>query len=38
MLALSMGALFTAPWLMPEGYSWLTHTTSESAAQGLEGA
>jgi len=23
---------------MPPGYSWLTHTTSESAAQALEGA
>jgi len=38
MLALSMGALLTAPCLMPEGYTWLTHTTSESAAQGLAGA
>lgn len=23
---------------MPPGYAWLTHTTSESAAQGLDGA
>lgn len=23
---------------MPEGYSWVTHTISESAAQGIEGA
>jgi hypothetical protein len=38
LLALSLAALLLAPLLMPEGYSWLTHTTSESAAQGLEGA
>ncbi len=38
MLAFSMIALLTAPVLMPEGYSWITHTTSESAAQGLQGA
>lgn len=38
MLAFSMIALLTAPALMPEDYSWLTHTTSESAAQGLHGA
>lgn len=31
-------ALALAPALMPEGYSWLTHTTSESAAQGVRGA
>ncbi len=38
MLALSMTALLMAPMLMPGGYSWLIHTTSESAAQGLAGA
>jgi hypothetical protein len=38
LLALSLTALLVAPLLIPEGYSWLTHTTSESAAQGLEGA
>jgi hypothetical protein len=38
LLLLSAAALLTAPWLMPPGYSWLTHTTSESAAQALEGA
>lgn len=31
-------ALALAPLLMPQGYSWLQHTTSESAAQGLQGA
>jgi hypothetical protein len=31
-------ALALAPLLMPPTYSWLEHTTSESAAQGLEGA
>jgi len=38
LLAGSLVALLLAPTLMPEPYSWLTHTTSESAAQGLEGA
>jgi hypothetical protein len=38
LLALSALALLLAPSLMPEGYSWITHTTSESAAQNLEGA
>ncbi|MBW6465893.1 MAG: DUF998 domain-containing protein [Brevefilum sp.] len=38
LLALSVTALLLAPRLVPEGYSWLTHTTSESAAQGLKGA
>ena len=38
LLALSMAALLAAPVLMPEDYSWLTHTASESAAQGLHGA
>lgn len=31
-------ALAVAPLVMPEGYSWVTHTTSESAAQGVEAA
>lgn len=38
LLALSLAALLTAPILMPVEYSWISHTTSESAAQGLEGA
>lgn len=38
LLLLSMVALGTAPRLMPSGYSWLRHTTSESAAQGVPGA
>jgi hypothetical protein len=38
LLLLSAATLLAAPWLMPAGYSWLTHTTSESAAQALEGA
>lgn len=37
-LLVSGAALASAPLLMPEPYSWLSHTTSESAAQGLEGA
>jgi hypothetical protein len=37
-LVLSALALGLAPLLMPESYSWLSHTTSESAAQGVEGA
>ncbi|MBE2201688.1 MAG: DUF998 domain-containing protein [Anaerolinea sp.] len=37
-LLISAVALLAAPRLMPAGYSWLTHTTSESAAQGLAGA
>lgn len=31
-------ALAVAPALMPAGYSWVSHTTSESAAQALQGA
>lgn len=31
-------ALAVAPLVMPEGYSWVTHTTSESAAQGVQAA
>jgi hypothetical protein len=38
LLALSLGVLLLAPVLMPEGYTWLFHTTSEAAAQGLQGA
>lgn len=37
-LALSALALALAPLLMPPGYSWLAHTTSESAGQGVSGA
>jgi hypothetical protein len=36
-LAASAVALAVAPALMPVGYSWLSHTTSESAAQGVAG-
>lgn len=38
LLALSALSLWAAPQLMPRGYSPLMHTTSESAAQGLQGA
>ena len=31
-------ALALAPLLMPDAYSWVSHTTSESAAQGVSGA
>lgn len=34
-LSVSALALAVAPLFMPEGYSWVTHTTSESAAQGV---
>jgi hypothetical protein len=37
-LAGSAAAVGFAPALMPDGYSWLSHTTSESAAQGIRGA
>lgn len=37
-LAGSAVALLAAPALMPEGYSWVRMTTSESAAQGVSGA
>lgn len=37
-LAASAFALALAPALMPESYSWVRHTTSESAAQGIPGA
>jgi hypothetical protein len=36
-LAISVAALATAPALLPSGYSWISRTTSESAAQGLAG-
>ncbi len=35
-LATSLLALLVAPAFMPDSYSWVTHTTSESAAQGVE--
>ena len=38
MLLCSVLALLYAPVLMPASYHWLAHTTSESGAQGLEGA
>jgi hypothetical protein len=34
----SAAAVATAPVLMPASYSWLSNTTSESAAQGISGA
>lgn len=37
-LAGSLTALTLAPTLMPASYSWVSQTTSESAAQGVEGA
>jgi hypothetical protein len=37
-LAISALALTLAPLLMPESYSWVANTTSESAAQGMDGA
>lgn len=37
-LSVSAFALVVAPLFMPEGYSWVTHTTSESAAQGVGAA
>ena len=38
LLAVSFLLLLLAPLMMPAGYSWITHTTSESAAQGLVNA
>jgi hypothetical protein len=38
LLAISLRALLLAPSQMPASYSWLRHTTSESAAQGVPGA
>jgi hypothetical protein len=37
-LAASAVALGVAPMLMPHGYSWISGTISESAAQGVDGA
>jgi hypothetical protein len=34
----SATALFVAPSVLPASYSWLAHTTSEAAAQGVTGA
>ena len=38
LLIVSALALLLAPLMMPDSYSWLRHTTSESAAQGITGA
>jgi hypothetical protein len=38
MLFLSALCVGSAPFVVPEGYSWLTLSVSESAAQGLQGA
>jgi hypothetical protein len=38
LLIVSALALLLAPLMMPASYSWLRHTTSESAAQGVTGA
>lgn len=38
MLALSAAALALAPLAVADDYSWLAHTTSESAGQGTSGA
>ena len=38
LLVASAVCLATAPLLLPSSYSWVAHTTSESAAQGVEGA
>lgn len=38
LLGASMTALLVAPMVMPVDYSWIAHTTSESAAQGVTGA
>lgn len=37
-LATSAVALAVAPLRMPDGYSWISGTVSESAAQGVDGA
>jgi hypothetical protein len=37
-LALSAVALAAAPAVLPAAYSWVAHTTSESAGQGVAGA
>ncbi len=38
LLVISAVAVLLAPLAMPESYSWVKHTTSESAAQGVAGA
>jgi hypothetical protein len=38
LLVLSAACLGLAPIALPSSYSWVLHTTSESAAQGLTGA
>ncbi len=38
LLALSAAAFAVAPAVLPPTYSWVRHSISESAAQGLEGA
>src|SRR3990172_4085963 len=38
LLIASAASLLAAPSLLPESYSWLSHGTSESAAQGIRGA
>lgn len=38
LLVASFVAVAIAPTLMPESYSWVEHSISESAAQGVEGA
>lgn len=37
-LGVSFSSLFFAPLLMPDSYYWVIHTTSESGAQGVDGA
>ena len=37
-LCASVVALLIAPVLMPASYDWIAHTTSESGAQGIDGA
>ena len=38
LLLSSVLSLFIAQLIMPDSYSWIAHTTSESAGQGVEGA
>lgn len=38
LIVISVLALLLAPLLMPQSYNWIVHTTSESGAQGVEGA
>lgn len=38
LLAISAASLALAPAVVPDSYSWIPHTTSESGAQGVEGA